>query len=73
MAQLIGAFDWSQTALGPMATWPLSLKTMLNVCLRSRFQLAIYWGPDLIFLYNDAEREIIGCTLTRSVNPHARS
>lgn len=66
MAQLIGAFDWSRTALGPMAEWPRSLKTMLNVCLHSRFQLAIYWGPDLIFLYNDSEREVIG-----SLHPHA--
>jgi PAS domain S-box-containing protein len=66
MAQLIEAFDWSQTPLGPMAGWPRSLKTMLNVCLRSRFQLAIYWGRDHIFLYNDAAREVIG-----SLHPHA--
>jgi hypothetical protein len=39
---------------------------MLNVCLHSRFQLAIYWGPDLIFLYNDAERQVLG-----SLHPHA--
>jgi len=49
-----------------MAKWPPSLKTMLNVCLHSRFQLAIYWGADLIFLYNDAEREVLG-----SLHPHA--
>src|SRR6516164_8079655 len=66
MAQLIGAFNWSQTPLGPMAKWPLSLRTMLNVCLHSRFQLAIYWGQDLILLYNDAEREVLG-----SLHPHA--
>ena len=66
MARLIGAFDWSQTPLGSMAKWPRSLKTMLNVCLHSRFQLVIYWGPDLIFLYNDAQREVIG-----SLHPHA--
>lgn len=75
MTQVIEAFDWSQTPLGAMAKWPQSLKTMLNVCLHSHFQLAIYWGPDHIFLYNDAEREVIGslCILMRSVNLHARS
>jgi PAS domain S-box-containing protein len=26
----------------------------------SRFQLAIYWGPQLVLLYNDAEREVLG-------------
>jgi signal transduction histidine kinase len=43
-----------------MALWPQSLKTTLNIILRSRFQLAVYWGPELIFLYNDAEREVVG-------------
>jgi PAS domain S-box-containing protein len=66
MARLIESFDWSQSPLGPMAKWPQSLKTALNMCLRSRFQLGIYWGPDLVFLYNDAEREVIG-----SLHPHA--
>lgn len=60
MARLIESFDWSRSPLGPMAQWPQSLKTALNICLRSRFQLAVYWGPQLIFLYNDAEREVIG-------------
>src|ERR1700752_1181643 len=60
MARLIESFDWSGSPLGPSAQWPQSLKTVLNICLRSRFQLAIYWGPELIFLYNDAEREVIG-------------
>ncbi|HEY6371016.1 MAG TPA: hypothetical protein VIX37_10580 [Candidatus Sulfotelmatobacter sp.] len=60
MARLVESFDWVRSPLGPMAEWPQSLKTALNICLRSRFQLAIYWGPELIFLYNDAEREVIG-------------
>ena len=60
MARLIESFDWSGSPLGPLAQWPQSLKMILDVCLRSRFQLAIYWGPELIFLYNDAEREVIG-------------
>ena len=66
MARLIESFDWSGSPLGPSAQWPQSLKTVLNVCLRSCFQLAIYWGPELIFLYNDAEREVIG-----SMHPYA--
>jgi PAS domain S-box-containing protein len=60
MARLIESFDWSRSPLGPSAQWPKSLKTALNICLRSRFQLAMFWGPELVFLYNDAEREVIG-------------
>ena len=66
MARLIESFDWSRSPLGSSAQWPQSLKTALNVCLSSRFQLAIYWGPELVFLYNDAEREVIG-----SLHPYA--
>ena len=66
MAELIESVDWPRSPLGPSAGWPQSLKTALNICLRSRFQLAIFWGPELIFLYNDAEREVIG-----SLHPHA--
>ena len=66
MARLIESFDWSRSPLGPSAQWPQSLKTALNICLRSRFQLAIFWGPKLVFLYNDAERAVIG-----SLHPYA--
>src|SRR6516165_2653787 len=65
MAELIESVDWPRSPLGPSVGWPQSLKTALNICLRSRFQLAIFWGPELIFLYNDAEREVIG-----SLHPH---
>jgi signal transduction histidine kinase len=66
MARLIESFDWSRSPLGPSAQWPQSLKMALNICLRSRFQLAMFWGPELVFLYNDAEREVIG-----SLHPYA--
>jgi signal transduction histidine kinase len=72
MAQLIDSFDWSRSPLGPSASWPQSLKTALNICLRSRFQLAIFWGPELVFLYNDAEREVIGSLHPRALGKPAR-
>ncbi len=60
MGARIQRFDWSATALGPISQWPSSLCEAVNLCLRSRFQLAIYWGPQLVLLYNDAERDILG-------------
>jgi PAS domain S-box-containing protein len=56
----IRAFDWSKTPLGPIGEWPMSLLEAVSLCLRSRFQLAVYWGPELVLLYNDAEREVLG-------------
>jgi signal transduction histidine kinase/HPt (histidine-containing phosphotransfer) domain-containing protein/BarA-like signal transduction histidine kinase len=46
--------DWSRTSLGPMNTWPRSLRVALNMCLSSRFSMAILWGPEFIQFYNDA-------------------
>jgi PAS domain S-box-containing protein len=60
MGARIHSFDWSETPLGPIGEWPQSLREAVSLCVRSRFQLAIYWGPHLILLYNDAERDILG-------------
>jgi signal transduction histidine kinase len=60
MGARIRAFDWSSTPLGPLGAWPSALREAVSLCLRSRFQLAIYWGPQLVLLYNDAERDVLG-------------
>src|SRR5690349_3250051 len=60
MGEFMRAYDWSATPLGPVAEWPQSLRTSVSTCLNSRFAIVIWWGPDLLMLYNDAYREIIG-------------
>ena len=50
----IRAFDWTQHPFGPPETWPPTLLTTLGICLTSSFPTAIYWGPELRLLYNDA-------------------
>ena len=59
MGALMRATDWSKTKLGPPEHWPRSLKTMLGVVLGSRFPMLLWWGPDLLHLYNDAYRPIL--------------
>lgn len=59
MGALMRATDWSQTRLGPLERWPKSLRTMLGVVLGSRFPMLLWWGPDLLHLYNDAYRPIL--------------
>ncbi len=54
MAERIRELDWSRTPLGPMSYWPVPLRVALDLCLNSSFPSAIYWGEDLILLYNDA-------------------
>ncbi len=54
MGELIRAHDWAATSLGAPETWPQSLRSALSICLQSSFPTAIYWGPELRLLYNDA-------------------
>jgi len=59
MGALMRSTDWSKTRLGPVEHWPKSLRTMLGVVLGSRFPMLLWWGPELLHLYNDAYRPIL--------------
>lgn len=60
MVERIRAFDWSQTALGPLDRWPQSLRTAINILLSSRYAMWMAWGRELTMLYNDAYRPTLG-------------
>jgi signal transduction histidine kinase/DNA-binding response OmpR family regulator len=60
MGQLIRGYDWSQTSLGAIESWPQSLRSAVSILLPSKAQIAMFWGPDLITLYNDAYRPVLG-------------
>lgn len=60
MAMLMRSLDWSQTLLGSVSQWSTSLKTAVSICLNSRFPMVIWWGKDLVLLYNDAWQPILG-------------
>ena len=57
---IIRAYDWSSSPLGSAEHWPQSLKTAVRIMLTSRQPIWIGWGEELIYLYNDAYRSIIG-------------
>jgi PAS domain S-box-containing protein len=61
------ALDWSGTALGPVEGWPGSLRTVVQLCLDSRVQMAVWAGPELALIYNDA----YSATLGPDKHPHA--
>jgi signal transduction histidine kinase len=60
MAERCRAFDWAATALGPVSGWSQSLRTMAAAVLASRNPMLLFWGPELIQLYNDAFRPSLG-------------
>ena len=60
LATRMRALDWSQTPLGAVETWPQSLCTSVNICLQSRFPMLIWWGRELVMLYNDGYSPMLG-------------
>jgi two-component sensor histidine kinase len=66
MGARIRSHDWSTTRLGPPADWPPSLKTCVRIMLTSRQPMFVWWGTEMINLYNDAYRDIVG-----GKHPHA--
>ena len=67
MGALMRSVDWSRTALGPVEAWPSSLRTALGLVLGGRFPMLLWWGAELIQLYNDAYRPILGDKHPRSL------
>ncbi|WP_116895513.1 response regulator [Pseudomonas syringae] len=59
-AGIIRSRDWSQTPLGPIEHWPVSLKNTLNLILNSPESMYLLWGPELVFFHNDAYTPILG-------------
>ncbi|MEO5823026.1 MAG: ATP-binding protein [Vicinamibacteraceae bacterium] len=60
MGALIRSKDWTATPLGPPETWPQSLKTTLGIVLNSCYPMFVFWGPELLKIYNDGYRPILG-------------
>jgi PAS domain S-box-containing protein len=63
MGERMRALDWSKTTVGPVETWPQSLKTAVSICLGSRYPIVMWWGnPAFTMFYNDAYIPILGIT-----------
>ena len=54
MAARIRAHRWAETPLGPIEGWSETLLATVNLMLHSPFPTIIAWGPEMVFLYNDA-------------------
>jgi signal transduction histidine kinase len=60
MPARVRAFDWASTSLGAVGAWSLSLRALVSTILGSRHPMFLWWGPDLIQIYNDAYRPSFG-------------
>lgn len=60
MAERIRTHDWATTALGAADAWPPSLRATISLILGCGFPMIALWGPDLIQVYNDRFRDLMG-------------
>ena len=72
MGALMRDMDWSATTLGPTDTWPQSLRTSVSTCLNCSFPILVWWGPELVKLYNDAYAVILGDKHPRALGTPGR-
>lgn len=60
MGERVRAMDWSSSPLGPISSWPQSLRTAVSIVLNARYPMFVFWGPSLVQIYNDDFRPIAG-------------
>ena len=60
MAARCRAFDWASTPVGPVSGWSHCLKAIVSTMLASRNPMFLWWGTDLVQIYNDAYRPSLG-------------
>ncbi|KAF1941111.1 hypothetical protein EJ02DRAFT_348488 [Clathrospora elynae] len=52
--------DWTDTPLGPMEAWPSDLRSIANMVLNNIFPAVLFWGDDVVMLYNEAYSKLLG-------------
>jgi signal transduction histidine kinase len=60
MGERIRAFDWAAAPVGPVALWPQSLKTVVQIILGSRYPMFVWWGQAMTNFYNDGYAPMLG-------------
>ena len=60
MASRCRALDWGSTSLGPVDQWPAALRTAVRMALECPFPINLWCGSDLLLIYNDAYRAVLG-------------
>ncbi|MEB0058156.1 PAS domain-containing protein [Variovorax sp. LG9.2] len=59
-AALARGLDARRSPLGAPPAWPQALRTTLELMLPAHAQMVLFWGPELVALYNDAYAPTIG-------------
>ncbi|HET7187482.1 MAG TPA: PAS domain-containing protein, partial [Gemmatimonadaceae bacterium] len=72
MRERVRELDLASTSVGAMEEWPQSFRTAVDLALASAFPTVVLWGPELIQIYNDAYRRIMGAKHPRGLGRPTR-
>ncbi|HKP57852.1 MAG TPA: ATP-binding protein [Polyangiales bacterium] len=67
MGELVRAFDWASNPLGPIQSWPPTLRAAVDLMLNSTLALMLIWGPEHIQIYNDSFKPLLGLMQTSTL------
>jgi len=59
-ANICRKIDWSNHPLGPMETWPATLKATLAIMFQNPTPMFLFWGKQAYCFYNDSYGPILG-------------
>src|ERR1700761_543487 len=71
MRQRLQEFNWGGNALGAVTEWSQPLKTLVELMLSSTQPMFMAWGPERIWLYNDAFIPILGQKHPAALGSHS--
>ena len=72
MATLLNEKDWSLTPLGAIDTWAPALKIAVGRVLHAPAACMLLWGEELIQIYNDAYRSLLGAGHRAAIGQRAQ-
>ena len=60
MGARLRAFDWAGTPLGAIEGWRSALRVAVDLMMSSHFPSCLFWGSDLVTIYNNGYLPILG-------------
>ena len=72
MPGLLDAYDWSASPIGSRSAWPSALRVAVDIALASGFPMLVFWGAELVQVYNDAFVPILGARHPAALGQVAR-
>ncbi len=57
---ILDSREWESTTLGSASDWPAELRYAVTTVMPSGVPMMIWWGPDLIQIYNEAYVPLLG-------------